>query len=87
MRQSKEQFVPDALINGHGVPEFGVYYRPFANVNLADFDYRRVAPFPFRLFAGSSRRAIKSSITRIKSLPREAASDFQKFTVAKCSAK
>jgi hypothetical protein len=59
MRQSKEQFVPDALINGHGVPEFGVYYRPFANVNLADFDYRRVAPFPFRLFAGSSRRAIK----------------------------
>ena len=51
--------VPDALINDQGTPEFGVYDRPFTTVNLEDFDYRRVAPLPFRFFASTARRAIK----------------------------
>ncbi len=59
MQDADETPVPDALINEQGVPEFGVYYRPFATVNLTDFDYRRVAPFPFSLFETASRRAIK----------------------------
>ena len=59
MKQAEEAPVPSALINEKGKPAFGVYYRPFARVNLADFDYRRVAPFPLNLFAKTSRSAIK----------------------------
>ena len=59
MQQADETPAPSALINEQGVPQFGVYYRPLSNVNVEDFDYRRVAPFPLSLFATTSRRAIK----------------------------
>jgi hypothetical protein len=59
MQQADEFPVPEALINEEGVPQFGIYYRPFATVNVEDFDYRKVAPFPLSLFESTSRRAIK----------------------------
>jgi hypothetical protein len=59
MQQVDDVLVPDALINERGVPQFGIYYRPIASINLKDFDYRKVAPFPMSLSASTSRRAIK----------------------------
>jgi hypothetical protein len=59
MKHTEERSTPRALINEAGKPEFGVYYRPFETVNLEDFDYRRVAPFPLSLFERTSRAAIK----------------------------
>ncbi len=59
MQQSDNYPVPTSLISEDGRPQFGVYYRPLVNINLQDFDYRRVAPFPLSLFAATSRLAIK----------------------------
>ena len=59
MKQAEERPTPRALIDGSGRPEFGVYYQPFETINLEDFDYRRVAPFPLRLSERTSRAAIK----------------------------
>ena len=59
MTATDEKTMPLALINEFGKPEFGVYYRPFENVNVEDFDYRKVAPFPLSLSSKSARLAIK----------------------------
>jgi len=58
-KQADERPTPRALISELGKPEFGVYHHPFETINLHDFDYRRVAPFPLKLFTWTSRAAIK----------------------------
>jgi hypothetical protein len=59
MKPAEDGPSPRALINEWGKPEFGIYDRPFETINLEDFDYRRVAPFPLKLFARTARTAIK----------------------------
>jgi len=59
MNQDEERPLPHALIDAGGKPAFGIYYRPLTSINLGDFDYRRVAPFPLSLSARASRAAIK----------------------------
>jgi len=59
MKQAEESPIPCALINELGKPEFGIYYRPLERINVEDFDYRKVAPFPLSLFTKTSRSAIK----------------------------
>ncbi len=59
MEQAEESPLPCALIDEAGKPEFGIYYRPLETINLEDFDYRRVAPFPLNLLTRTSRSAIK----------------------------
>lgn len=54
-----EKSSPCSLIDGQGKPALGVYTSPFGNVNLRDFDYRKVAPFPLSLTSRSARCAIK----------------------------
>ena len=50
---------PCALIDDSGRPAFGVYTSPLKSINLKDFDYRKVAPFPWSLLPSSARLAIK----------------------------
>ena len=59
MQQADKNLAPDALINTQGEPQFGVYYRPIETINLTDFNYRKVAPFPMNLSTATSRGAIK----------------------------
>lgn len=59
MQEAEASLAPDALINEQGAPQFGVYYRPIETINLTDFDYRKVAPFPMNLSTATSRGAIK----------------------------
>lgn len=50
---------PDALIDVHGRPRFGVYGTPLSRLNLFDFDYRPVAVFPANLARATARSAVK----------------------------
>ncbi|MCB9488390.1 MAG: DUF2804 domain-containing protein [Deltaproteobacteria bacterium] len=50
---------PDALIDANGRPRLGIYGEPLRRLNLHDFDYRAVAPWPFRWSRRLSRLAIK----------------------------
>ena len=59
MIASGESPSPSSLIDESGKPAFGVYYHPIKTINLKDFDYRKVAPFPLSLFTKTSRCAIK----------------------------
>ena len=66
MKQEQDSAVPRALINELGKPAFGIYYHPFERVNLEDFDYRKVAPFPLSLLAKTSSAAIKRGLALIR---------------------
>ena len=59
MTDASEMPIPCSLIDDVGKPQFGIYYRPLKTVNLEDFDYRKVAPFPLNLLPKSSKYAIK----------------------------
>jgi hypothetical protein len=50
---------PASLIGEGGKPNFGVFGEAIANVNLKDFDYRPIAPFPVNLTRSSAQKAIK----------------------------
>lgn len=50
---------PERLVGDDGTPAFGVFGEAIRLINLTDFDYRRVAPFPFSLTRASARIAVK----------------------------
>lgn len=51
--------IPCSLIDELGRPQFGIYYRPLKTINLEDFDYRQVAPFPLNLVSRAAQNSIK----------------------------